>query len=220
MFTSIIVIVADIFSAVYTPDNTIDNNGGKIIAKAKKTLSKISYEWSWHMNSSERRKAILQYLKEAKEPITGGQLSELFHVTRQVVVADIALLRATGEDIIGTPQGYVYNQPAKNHVQQKIAVVHSDDREQIREELYIIVDNGARVQDVIVEHPVYGEITGSLHIASRHDVDQFIEKLDQHNAEPLLVLTDGLHLHTITAENHETIERVMHALMLKGYLAK
>ena len=56
------------------------------------------------MNSMNRRAAILKLLQDTQEPITGGQLSEHFGVTRQVIVSDIALLRAQGEDIIGTPR--------------------------------------------------------------------------------------------------------------------
>ncbi len=170
------------------------------------------------MSNIKRRQAILDYLKHAKQPVTGGQLSELFNVTRQIIVADIALLRAKGADIIGTPQGYIYNITSSPRFQQKIATIHSSSHEQIREELNIIVDNGASIQDVIVEHPLYGEITASLHIFSRHDVDLFIEKLAASNAEPLLILTDGLHLHTIAAESLETLSRVKHILAEKGYL--
>lgn len=171
------------------------------------------------MNSINRRASILKLLQESQEPVTGGQLSEHFGVTRQVIVSDIALLRAQGEDIIGTPRGYLYNLPAKTMIRQKIAAVHSRAHEQIREELYIIVDHGARVQDVIVEHPVYGEITASLHISSRFDVDLFLEKLAEYKAEPLLILTDGPHLHTIEAGRIEILDQVKQALADKGYLA-
>lgn len=172
------------------------------------------------MNSMNRRAAILKLLQDTQEPITGGQLSEHLGVTRQVIVSDIALLRAQGEDIIGTPRGYLYNRPgSKTMVRQKIASVHSRFHDQIRDELYLIVDHGASVQDVIVEHPVYGEITASLHISSRYDVDQFLEKLAEYNAEPLLILTDGPHLHTIEADRIEVLEQVKQALAAKGYLA-
>ena len=172
------------------------------------------------MNSTSRRAAVLKYLKDAQKPITGGSLSQHFGVTRQVIVSDIAILRAQGEDIIGTPQGYICNVPGKAVIRQKIAAIHSSGHDQIREELYTIVDHGARIQDVTVEHPIYGEITASLHIASRFDADQFIAKLAANNAEPLLVLTDGLHLHTIEAERIETFDAIRQALAEKGYLAE
>jgi transcriptional regulator of NAD metabolism len=171
------------------------------------------------MTSNQRRQAICNYLKSAQEPVTGNQLSEQFNVTRQVIVSDVALLRAKGEQIISTPQGYLYNLLDEPIAQIKIAAQHSSDHEQIRNELYLIVDNGATAQDVIVEHPLYGEITASLHISSRHDVDQFIYKLATSNAEPLLVLTEGLHLHTLTAKDLETLRRVEQVLKEHEFLA-
>lgn len=171
------------------------------------------------MTSNQRRAAISKHLKASPTPITGNQLSEEFTVTRQVIVSDIALLRATGEDIMSTPQGYIYAQVDDQRPQIKIAAQHSSEFAQIRNELYIIVDNGASVQDVIVEHPVYGEITANLHISSRHDVDQFLHKLAESKAEPLLVLTEGLHLHTLIADDLETLHRAERALKDQGYLA-
>jgi transcriptional regulator of NAD metabolism len=104
-------------------------------------------------------------------------------------------------------------------VRQTIASRHSADTEDLTAELYAIVDNGATVLDVTVEHPVYGEITGILRLSSRAEVDGFIAKLRAARAEPLLVLTGGLHLHTIEAKDEKAIERVLRALAARGYLA-
>ena len=82
----------------------------------------------------------------------------------------------------------------------------------------IIVDQGGRVEDVIVEHPVYGEIKGNLHISSRYDVKKFMEKLNSSHAAPLSELTDGIHLHTIVYEDHDMIERIERELERAGYL--
>ena len=41
-----------------------------------------------------------------------------------------------------------------------VAVKHTD--EQMRDELYCIVDAGAKVLDVIVEHELYGQISVDL----------------------------------------------------------
>lgn len=172
------------------------------------------------MDSNQRKQAILQHLKKANSPITGSKLSQIFNVTRQVIVADIALLRAKGEDITGTPQGYVYTAANTPKIRQKLATVHSRKHEDILDELYTIVDHGGAIQDVIVEHPLYGEIIASLHVSSRHDADQFILKLAQLSAEPLLTLTDGPHLHTVVADNMEVIERIKKSLRKKGYLAE
>ncbi|MBS3985511.1 MAG: transcription repressor NadR [Selenomonadales bacterium] len=172
------------------------------------------------MTNEERRAAILRALFECRRPITGGQLSDTFGVTRQVIVSDIAILRARNVPIVATTQGYVILPVSPTAVvRQTIASHHGADAEELAAELYTIVDNGGMVLDVTVEHPVYGEITGTLRLSSRADVDGFIAKLREARAEPLLVLTGGLHLHTIEARDEKIIERVLNALAAKGYLA-
>ncbi len=169
------------------------------------------------MNSRLRRGNILILLKEADRPYTGTELSERFRVTRQVVVSDVAILRAAGEQIIATPQGYLYNGPQKK-AGATLTVVsrHSADSEEIRAELYTIVDQGGVVLDVTVEHPLYGEITAVLNVASRYDADRFINKMRASRAEPLLVLTDGVHLHSILVKDSAAAEAIKDALEKKG----
>ena len=59
------------------------------------------------MNARERRRAIMGVLEGAKEPVSGSALAREVGVSRQVVVQDIALLRADGHDIVATNRGYV-----------------------------------------------------------------------------------------------------------------
>ncbi len=173
------------------------------------------------MGSKQRRAQILEILKKTNHALTGSQLSETCEVTRQVIVADIALLRAMGEEIMATPQGYLYaKKPAVTRVRHTIAAKHSSDPEQIREELYTIIDNGGIARDVTVEHPVYGEMIGNLQISSRFDVENFLQKLTASKAEPLLVLTDGLHLHTIETPSETVYHRIHTELSQKGFLVK
>ncbi|MGI6150128.1 MAG: transcription repressor NadR [Firmicutes bacterium] len=173
------------------------------------------------MNSAERREAILRLLRKAHQPVTGSQLSQIFGVTRQVVVADIAILRAQGEHIMATPQGYlIYPSGPGPGVRRTIAARHSGDLDEIRAELAVVVELGGTVIDVTVEHPLYGEITGNLQCRTLADVEQFVEKMQAANAEPLLVLTDGLHLHTIAAPDEETMVRIIAELERRGYLAE
>lgn len=169
------------------------------------------------MNSRERRAQILVLLKEAAKPHTGTELSELFGVTRQVIVSDVAIMRAAGEQIIATPQGYLFNAHHRP-VGCRLTVVskHSADTEEIRDELYTVVDLGGIVVDVTVEHPLYGEITALLNVSSRYDADRFIEKMRASKAEPLLVLTDGVHLHTILAKDPQVAGTIRAALETKG----
>ena len=86
----------------------------------------------------------------------------------------------------------------------------------MQEELYAIVDQGAEVLDVIVEHPTYGQIVASLQLSSRYEVDQFISKIEGN--EPLSELTHGVHLHTIRCKDEEMFQRVQASLQEKGLL--
>ena len=159
-----------------------------------------------------RRDEILTEIKKSDVPVSAGTLAKKFHVSRQIIVGDVALLRAEGNKIIATPRGYVLEE--KKVLERKIAVCHT--KEQIQEELYTIVDMGGFVKDVIVEHEFYGELCGKMHIASRYDVDCFLKRVQQ--VEPLSHLTHGLHLHTITFPDEETFHRIEKALEEKGFL--
>ncbi|QCX33573.1 transcription repressor NadR [Caloramator sp. E03] len=168
------------------------------------------------MRGEERRNYILSLLKDAKEPVKGGELSNRLKVSRQVIVQDIALLRAEGADIISTPQGYLLLQNAKNTVRRIIAVKHEE--KDIEDELKTIVCMGGKVLDVTIEHKIYGEITGRLMLKSMYDVDEFMEKLKSNKSKPLSYLTDGVHIHTIEADNEEIMDRIIDVLKLKGYI--
>ena len=117
----------------------------------------------------DRRENILNEIKKSNKPISATYLAKLFGVSRQIIVGDIALIRASGTNIIATPRGYVLDKNINESV-YTIAVKHNV--EHLADELYTIVDYGAEVVDVIVEHPVYGQLSGSLHLTSRYDVDE------------------------------------------------
>lgn len=170
------------------------------------------------MDAWERREEILKTLNRSKKPIKGTNLSQTFEVSRQVIVQDIALLRARGEDILATPQGYIIpNINRGNKITKKIVCKH-EGYDEIEDELKTIIDIGGKVVDVIVEHPLYGEIKSTLEISSRLDLRQFMESLKQTNAEPLSSLTDGIHIHTIEIDNEEIFERIKESLLGKKYL--
>ncbi|MBQ5671776.1 MAG: transcription repressor NadR, partial [Oscillospiraceae bacterium] len=113
------------------------------------------------MNAETRRKKILEQLSASDKPVSATALAKMFSVSRQVIVGDIALLRASGADITATPRGYVLSKEAVGHT-RTVAVQHSP--QQTKQELCIFVDNGCTVEDVIVEHPIYGQIVGQLHL--------------------------------------------------------
>lgn len=163
------------------------------------------------MPSDERRKNIEKTLRNNTEPVSATALAKIFSVSRQVIVGDIALMRAAGIKISATPRGYVINSEGdKIDNDYTIACIHDD--KNMAEELYTVVDNGGTVVDVTVEHPVYGQIVGELRISSRYDVDLFMEKIKNNQAQPLSNLTGGIHLHTIRCRDEETFNRIKEAL--------
>lgn len=168
-----------------------------------------------------RRAALLEYLRRAGRPVTGGELAARFGVTRPVIVHDVAVLRAAGEPVIATPAGYLYGAGRTRPHAAQVAVRHGPAIEEIRRELTAIVDEGVLVRDVIVEHPLYGELRGLLMVASRRDVEAFCARMQATRAEPLLTLSpDGTHLHTLEADDPDAIRRAREALRRLGYLVE
>jgi len=172
------------------------------------------------MISKERRDSILRLLKSRGACIKGVELAETFGVSRQVIVQDIAVLRASGADIIATPSGYFMAAPKADVSVRKTIVTKHSGAGAMEDELLTIVDNGGKVIDVIVEHPVYGEIRGNLMISTRYDVEQFMKKIREDNAAPLSKLTDGVHLHTLEVPDEKTYLRILEQLESKSYLIK
>lgn len=161
------------------------------------------------MQAEQRRHTILAALKEAQRPISATVLANRFSVSRQVIVGDIALLRAAGEEISATPRGYVIQHSPVGFVRQ---VVCCHDAAGMEAELNIMVDHGCTVQDVTVEHPIYGQLTGALQLSNRYDVQQFIQRNQESDARPLSDLTEGIHLHTLVCPNEAAFDRVCAAL--------
>ena len=126
------------------------------------------------MDAASRRRAIAEALAGANAPVAAGALGERFGVSRQIVVGDIALLRAQGLDIVATPRGYVLGSGQESGLRRTVACVH--DFEGMERELNIMVDNGCVVLDVVIEHAVYGQLTGELHLKNRHDVQEFMRR--------------------------------------------
>lgn len=165
------------------------------------------------MTAVERRNAIYQVLS-ADKPVSATVLAGRFGVTRQVVVGDIALLRAEGRSVTATPRGYII--PAPDGFVRTIACVHN--AQQTRDELNAMVDCGCTVIDVVVEHPVYGQLTAPLAIASRYDVEQFIQKMSSAAASPLSALTEGIHLHTLSCPDAQMFDHLRDKLREMGML--
>ena len=167
------------------------------------------------MNAAERRTKIIELLAASDRPMSATALAARCGVSRQIIVGDIALLRAGGAEISATPRGYVLPR-ATDGITRTIACRHA--LAQTGQELDILVDNGCTVLDVIVEHPVYGQLTGQLQISSRYDVEQFLARIRDSDAAPLSMLTGGLHLHTLCCPNEDAYTRACAALKAAGLL--
>ena len=167
------------------------------------------------MKADERREAILSQLLSSAAPISAENLAKKLGVSRQVIVGDVALLRAFGNDISATPRGYVLERDT-GMIVRTLACCHSG--EDMERELDIMVDNGCIVKDVIVEHPIYGQLIGSLELKSRYDVNQFLLRSAESEAMPLSSLTDGMHLHTLLCPDEDSYKRVLDELRQAGLL--
>ena len=167
------------------------------------------------LDAQTRRNAIARELERADAPLNATVLAGRFSVSRQVIVGDVALLRAAGMDITATPRGYVIPRSAAG-LCRTLATRHGADR--MEAELNAMVDQGCTVLDVIVEHPIYGQLTGPLNLSSRYEVGQFIQRCREEAAPPLSTLTEGIHLHTVRFPDEESFARVQAALRELGIL--
>lgn len=166
--------------------------------------------------SEQRRENLLDILKKCDEPVSGSSLAKSLQVSRQIIVQDIALLRAANVEIFATPRGYVIGRETAGRVRRSFMVNHT--KEQIVDELYTIIDNGGKVLNVIVSHDVYGQIQADLILENRHDVDAFIHRINTSKAGPLLSLSDGVHIHTVEASSEKILDNIERDLEQKGYL--
>lgn len=162
-----------------------------------------------------RREAVERLLAQSHAPVSAAALAARFSVSRQIIVGDIALLRAGGAEILATPRGYVLGR-RETGVERTLACRHRP--EEMQAELNAIVDAGGEALDVIVEHPVYGQLTGLLGLRSRYDVAEFIRRVEADEARPLSALTGGIHLHTVRCPDEATFRRVRQALAEAGFL--
>lgn len=168
------------------------------------------------MKGEERRSRLLTILKSQRVPVSGTKLSESLKVSRQVIVHDIALLRADGKDIVSTARGYMLN--GASTPERVYKVIHTD--EQTEQELMLIVGLGGIVKDVFIYHKVYGEIRAALNIASAEDVKKYVELIKSGKSTLLGSATGGYHYHTVTAESEEDLDKIMDELWRAGFLAK
>ena len=184
-----------------------------------KFYQEMALEEGFVVESNKRREEILKIIQSSSKPLKGSYIAELFGVSRQVIVQDIAILRAGGAEIIATPNGYI-TPPSFNSRKCRRIIACRHSTEDTEDELMTIVDLGGTVVDVIVEHEIYGEFKGELMISSPADVRNFIKKVKKQGAKLLSSLKGGIHLHTIEAPTPEILDKIEEALDSKGYLLK
>lgn len=168
------------------------------------------------MNGKERRQQIINIIQDNNGPVAGTELAKQLGVSRQVIVQDMALIRANGVEVLSTNRGYVIQ--GTNDVRQVFKVIHSD--EQVEEELNLFVDFGGRVEDVFVYHKVYGVIRADMKVKSRRDVKEYMNGIAGSKSTNLMNLTSNYHYHTIVAEDEKTLELIKEELQKRGFLAK
>ena len=168
------------------------------------------------MTGSDRRQEILKNIKESDRPVSGSKLAKDYEVSRQVIVQDIALLRASGYDIISTNRGYVLE--GQTCAERVFKVRHTD--EQLETELCTIIDLGGQVKNVMVNHKVYGHIEAELGITSRRKVKEFLADIKSGKSTPLKNITSDYHYHTVTADSEETLNLIEDELRKLGFLVE
>ena len=170
------------------------------------------------MDTAERRNQIGRLIAAAVCPVTGSELAARMGVTRQVVVQDVALLRAGGAPILATPSGYVWVDKAAVPRPVRVLSCKHATLEGAREELMIIVRAGGIVRDVIVEHPIYGELSGSLLLRTPEAVEALVGELGRPGVQMLSTMTGGIHMHTIEASSERILDEIERTLLEAGIL--
>ncbi len=164
------------------------------------------------MSIMDRKKEILKILKKVNKPVSASSFAKQFGVSRQIVVGDVALLRAAGYDILATPRGYILKK--EDTIFPYVGtIVCKHTFEEMRQELYTIVDSGGVVIDVTIEHSIYGQIVGQLNLSSKEDVDLFIKSVSGNLNKPLSVISGGIHLHKIGCDSEEIFEVIKNKLI-------
>ena len=168
------------------------------------------------MSGEERRGKIIQALKNSDKAVSATTLAKEFDVSRQVIVQDVALLRANGKNIFSTNRGYLIQEDEETT--RVFKVQHEDD--EVEKELTTIVDLGGTVEDVFVYHKVYGVLRAEMNIKSRMDIRNYMEEIRTGKSSLLKNVTSGYHYHTVRAERVEILDMIQEELQKKGLLAK
>ena len=166
------------------------------------------------MKADERRMMIATKLLGESRPISGSELSALFGASRQIIVQDIAMLRASGYDILSTHSGYIIK---SSPLCERIFKVRHTSAE-TEDELVRIVELGGTVVNVFVWHKVYGRIEGQLNIFSKRGIDQLLDGIKCGKSTELMHITSGYHYHTVRADSEQILDKIGESLSEAGYI--
>ena len=166
------------------------------------------------MDGKQRREMIINLMNASQEPLSGTALAKKFGVSRQVIVQDIALLRAANYQILSTNRGYVC--VVSSGVTREFYVNHT--RDQIQDEMNVIVDYGGTIVDVFVEHDPYGELRAPLTVSNRSQVQEFVDEINKGIYSPLMTITSGYHYHTVRVQSEQILDVIEGKLKEKKFL--
>lgn len=169
------------------------------------------------MKTAQRRTEILKILKNSEEPIAARALAAQFGVSRQVIVQDMAVIRASTPGILSTTKGYVLQQDSDACYSREFKVRHG--QEKVSEELTLIVDCGGKVKNISISHRAYGRVSAEMDVNSRQDVNEFVEAINSSHSTVLSSATSGYHYHLVEAVSEERLDMIEQQLKMAGFLA-
>ena len=190
--------------AVKSQQNDLKTKGQTGILKERRNF----------MDGKQRREMIINLMNASQEPLSGTALAKKFGVSRQVIVQDIALLRAANYQILSTNRGYVC--VVSSGVTREFYVNHT--RDLIQDEMNVIVDYGGTIVDVFVEHDPYGELRAPLTVSNRSQVQEFVDEINKGIYSPLMTITSGYHYHTVRAQSEQILDVIEGKLKEKKFL--
>jgi len=180
-----------------------------------KTVGYTDKERSINVTGEQRRQAIIDILSKTDKPLNGSELAKSLDVSRQVIVTDIALIRANGRVITSTNRGYIINESVG--YTRVFKVIHSD--EDVETEMNSIVDLGGCIEDVFIFHKVYGRVTAPMMVKNRRDVKKYMASIKEGKSSYLKNVASGYHYHTVSADSIEALDEIMEELKNLGFLA-
>ncbi len=168
------------------------------------------------MYGNERREKIRKDLKKSLKAIKGSEFAKKYKVSRQVIVQDIALLRAVGEQILSTAGGYIYFSFHMDKPKRVFAVKHTT--ADISKEISAVIRSGGTLLNVFITHPIYGDLVADMIIGDKKQMNEYVGKCEKVKFIPLMALTGEVHYHTVEASCEDNLDEIEKSLEDLGFL--